>query len=162
MTNLMRFGLTRLLAVLCFLLFSAGAIAADSGEGEYRDFSSKTPSATIDFELQSLKLLAGVTWGKGVLHYQGQDYPLKIASLAVGGVGYKEIKGNADVHDLDSLEDLPGIYGGGSAGATLGRAGAQKAVLENGEGVVLILGATDSTGAQLALSLGGLEIKYAD
>ena len=92
------------------------------------------------------------------MSYQGRDYPLKVKALAAGGIGYREVKGSGNVYDLKRLEDFSGTYGGGTVGATAGTAGAGRITLENGKGVVIQAKVTDSKGAQLSLSLGGIEI----
>ena len=136
------------------------AAAASQADDKYRDFSKMTPSATMDFDITSVKLIAGASWGKGTLHYQGKSYPLKVKSGSAGGVGYRSVKGTGKVYELNRLEDFAGIYAGGAAGATVGTKGGGVSTLENGKGVVIKATATDSSGAQLALSVGGIEIQF--
>ena len=70
------------------------------------------------------------------------------------------MKGTGKVYDLNKPEDFPGIYGGASAGATVADKGAGTSTIENGKGVVIMATATDSSGVQLSLSVGGLQIKF--
>ena len=144
------------------LLVSLAAQAEQTKDNEYRDFSKMTPSATMDFDITSVKLIAGVSWGTGNLHYQGKSYSLKVKSGTAGGVGYRSVKGTGDVYDLKKLEDFAGIYTGASAGGTVGEKGVGVSTIENTKRVVIRAKATDSKGVQMATSLGGLQIKFAD
>ena len=60
------------------------------------------------------------------------------------------------------MEDFPGIYAGGTAGATAGNMGGGISTLENGKKVVIEASVTKSSGAQLSLSAGGIQIKFAE
>ena len=154
--------LSRLAVFLGLALIAAFAVHADSHEGDnkFTDYSKMTPSATMEFDITSVKLIAGASWGTGTLHYQGKSYPLKVKSGSAGGIGYRSMKGAGKVYGLNKLEDFPGIYGGGTAGATIGKKGGGVNTIENGKGVVIKASVTDSAGAQLALSAGGIQIKF--
>jgi hypothetical protein len=143
------------------LLASFTVHAQQAKDNNYRDFSNMTPSATMDYDITSVKLIAGASWGTGNLHYQGKVYPLKVKSGTAGGIGYQSVKGTGKVYDLKKLEDFAGIYTGGTAGATIGNKGAGTSTLENGNGVVIEATATDSSGAQLSLSVGGIQVEFA-
>ena len=114
----------------------------------------------MDFDITSVKFIAGASWGSGNLHYQGKVYPLKVKGGSAVGIGYRSVKGTGKVYELKKLEDFPGIYSGGTAGATVGDMGGGDSTIENGNGVVIMGTATDSSGVQLALSIGGLEIEF--
>ena len=118
------------------------------------------PSGTLEFDVTSVKLIAGVSWGTGTLNYEGKSYPLKVRAGTAGGIGYRSMKGTGEVYMLEKLEDFPGIYGGGGAGVTVADKGTGTTSMENGKGVVINAKVTDSTGAQLALSAGGIEIAF--
>ncbi len=154
----------RLAVFLGLASIAAFAAHADShtGDEKFTDYSKMTPSATMEFDVTSVKLIAGASWGTGTLHYQGKSHPLKVKSGSVGGIGYRSMKGTGNVYGLNKLEDFPGIYGGGTAGATVGTKGGGASTIENGKGVVIKATATDSSGAQLALSAGGIEIAFAE
>jgi len=150
---------TLVFAVLVSLHAHAGQ---DEGENQYTDYSKETPSATLEFDVTSVKFIGGVGWGSGTLHFQDKSYPLKVKIGSAGGIGYREMKGTGKVYKLTSLEDFPGIYGGGGAGITVADKGAGTGTIENGKGVVISITVTDSSGVQLALSAGGMEIAFAD
>ena len=151
-----------LIATLGWVLFASLSVNADSHESDsnFTDYSKMTPSATMEFDITSVKLIAGASWGSGNLHYQGKVYPLKVKGGSAGGIGYRSVKGTGKVYELKKLEDFPGVYGGGTAGATVGDMGGGDSTVENGNGVVIMATATDSSGAQLALSIGGIEIEF--
>lgn len=160
---MVRFDKLSGLAVILGLALIAWVTAYADQHGddqEFRDFSKMTPSATMDFDVTSVKLIAGASWGTGNLHYEGKVYPLKVKAGSAGGIGYRSVKGTGKVYDLKKLEDFEGIYGGGTMGATVGNMGGGESTIENGKGVVIMATATDSTGAQLALSVGGLQIEF--
>jgi len=144
------------------LLASITAYAEQAADNEYRDFSKMTPSATMDVDITSVKLIGGASWGTGNLHYQGKSYPLKVKSVSAGGIGYRSFKGTGKVYDLKKLEDFTGVYRGGTAGATVGTKGGGTTTIENDKRVVIKAAVTDSSGAQLALSVSGLEIEFAE
>ena len=142
------------------MLASISAYADESAENKYTDYSKMTPSGTLEFDVTSVKLIAGASWGSGTLNYEGKSYPLKVRAGSAGGVGYRTVKGAGKVYKLTKLEDFAGIYSGGTAGATVGSMGGGVSTIENGKGVVIQATATDSSGAQLALSVGGIEIDF--
>jgi len=144
------------------LLASVTAYADQAKDNEYVDYSKMTPSATLDFDVTSVKLIAGASWGTGTLQHEGKSYPLKVRAGTAGGIGYSSMQGTGKVYELKKLEDFPGIYTGGTAGATVGNMGGGVSTMENGKGVVIQATVIDSSGAQLALSAGGIEIDFAN
>lgn len=151
----------RAILILAITAFAASASLADEVPA-YRDISQMEKSGTLTFDITSVKLIAGASWGEGVLSYQGKDYPIKVKSASAGGIGYRSMKGVGDVYNLNRLEDFAGIYAGGTAGATVANKGGGVSTIENGNEVIIQAKVTDSKGAQLALSAGGLQIKFAD
>lgn len=131
-------------------------------EVEYHDFDKMTPSATMEFEITSVKLIAGATWGSGTLNYQGQSYPFKVKAGSLGGLGYKKVTGKGKVYDLNKLEDFPGFYGTATAGANIGNksGGIGTPTMENNNKVIVRITAQDTSGAQLSLAAGGITIKF--
>ena len=156
--------LTALATILGLALIASITAYADSHEGDnkFTDYSKMTPSATMHFDVTSVKLIAGASWGTGTLNYEGKSYPLKVKAGSAGGIGYRTMKGIGKVYELKKLEDFPGIYTGGTAGATVGNKGGGESTIENGKGVVIKATATDSSGVQLALAVGGIEIEFAE
>ena len=90
------------------------------------------PDATIDFEATQMRLILGGAKGKGVLHFQGKDYPFTMEAVSVGGVGYSEVAGTGTVHYLKKVEDFAGRYNAVGAGAVVG-GGKGASTFENGQ-----------------------------
>jgi hypothetical protein len=111
---------------------------------------SGPPDATADFEGKQLRLIAGGAKGKGVLHYKGKDYPFTMSGVSVGGVGYTEAHGTANVYFLKSIEDFPGTYQGIGAGAAAGPSKGANTFQSMKEVVIT----TKSKGEGVALNLG--------
>jgi hypothetical protein len=151
-----------LISIAALLAASVVGASEHSEASDYHDFSTMPISGTMTFDVTSVKVIAGASWGSGTLTYQGKDYPIKVKSLSAGGVGYRSMEGEGKVYDLNRLEDFPGTYGGGTAGITAGTAGGGVATLENNNRVVIQVSVTDSEGLQLALSAGGIQIEFAD
>lgn len=108
------------------------------------------PDATADFEAKQLRLIFGGAEGKGVLHFKGKDYPFTMSGVTVGGVGYTEAHGTANIYFLKNIGDFPGAYQGIGVGAALG-AGKGGSSFQNLKEVVIV---TKSKGEGVALNLG--------
>lgn len=147
------FGLTLISSPTVYAVDEAAPARED------RDFDKMTPSGTIEFELTSVKVIAGGSWGDGTLDYKGQKHSFKVRGISGGGLGIQSMKVSGNVYSLARLEDFAGNYVGGTAGVTAGKKGLGGSVTyENPRNVVLRVKAIDRKGAQLNLSLEGLQI----
>jgi hypothetical protein len=138
------------------------ALAADSAPPKQvsaQDLANTAPSATFEFEGTQIRLLIGGSSGKGVLRYQGKEYPFTAKSLSAGGVGVAAVHSVGDVHYLKSLDDFSGIYTGLTIGATAVK-GKGAATFQNNKGVVVSV-KSKSDGAALSLGLSGFEVAFA-
>jgi hypothetical protein len=108
------------------------------------------PDATADFDAKQLRLIFGGAEGKGVLHFKGKDYPFTMSGVTVGGVGYTEAHGTANIYFLKKIEDFPGSYQGIGAGAAVGKSTGGNS-FQNMKEVVIV---TKSKGEGVALNLG--------
>lgn len=142
-------------------LLPTASIAAEDRPKEItaQDLAKTPPSATFEFDGKQLRLLVGGQSGRGVLKYQGRDYPFTGKGLSVGGIGYTESHATGTVHYLKRVEDFAGIYSAVSAGAAAGSAGKGAATFQNKNGVVLSVKA-QQTGLALNLGVGGFEIAF--
>jgi hypothetical protein len=95
-------------------------------------------------------MVFGGAEGKGVLHFKGKDYPFTMSGVTVGGVGYTEAHGTANVYFLKNIEDFPGNYQGIGAGAAVGVSKGGN-TFQNMKEVVIT---TKSKGEGAALNLG--------
>ncbi len=157
----MKTGITK--KVMGFLLvalmfFGHVAIADEPRAERFIDFSKEQPSATLEFSVKAVKLLAGASWGEGVLHYQGRAYPVKVNSISLGGIGFQKIEGVGEVYFLNSLRDFAGKYRGGVVGATI-VSGEGIATVENTKNVIIRIKGK-SKGLALSASFGGVDIEF--
>ena len=143
----MAFGL--LFAILTVALPQASFAADPAAQKPMKDLSGP-PDATAEFDAKQLRLLVGGAEGKGVLHFKGKDYPFTISGVTVGGVGYTEAHGTANVYFLKSIEDFPGTYTGIGAGAAVGTSKGANTFQSMKEVVIT----TKSKGQGAALNLG--------
>ncbi|MBP1749555.1 MAG: hypothetical protein H6Q52_2094 [Deltaproteobacteria bacterium] len=98
----------------------------------------KTPDATLTLTQGQVAAGIGFNWGKGVLTYQGKEYPFKVKGLSVIDIGITKASASGKVYGLKKLEDFNGTYSGGAAqGTVAGGVGATR--LKNQNGVVLEL-----------------------
>jgi len=112
---------------------------------------------TVTITSKSVAVGVGVTWGDGVLTYQGKKHSFSVSGLSVVDVGASKISAKGKVTHLQKLADFTGNYVAAGAGAAVG-GGAGTAVLKNQNGVEMTLTAT-TTGVKFALGGGGVEVK---
>ena len=132
------------LAVVGLLALSPGVSLADE------------PDATIDYSGGSAALGIGYSWGQGILHYKGQNYPFKVNGLSIANVGASSIQASGSVYHLTKIEDFPGNYTAATAGVTIAGGGGGTA-MQNQNGVVVQMGAT-TQGLQFTLAPSGIAI----
>jgi hypothetical protein len=101
----------------------------------------KKPDATLTLKEGQIAAGIGWSWGKGVLTYQGKEYPFKTKGLSVIDVGITKASASGKVYRLGKLENFNGTYSGGSAEGTIG-GGAGVTRVQNQNGVILELVST--------------------
>jgi hypothetical protein len=115
----------------------------------------KKPDATLTLTEGQVAVGIGWSWGKGVLTYQGKQYPFKVKGLSVGDVGITKASASGKVYRLEKLENFNGTYSGGSAQGTIG-GGAGATRIQNQNGVILEL-VSRTKGVNLKLAGEGVE-----
>jgi len=141
-----RFALLFAVTLTAFLLLSGFAAAQD-----------KKPDATLSMSEGQVAVGIGFSWGKGVLTYQGKEYPFKVNGLSVVDVGITKATSSGKVYNLKKLEDFNGNYTAASAEGTMaGGAGVLK--MKNQNGVEIELAST-TQGVNLKLSVEGVKIQ---
>lgn len=135
-----------LAAAACGLAFSGPAMAED------------VLSGTVKIQSTSVALGIGVTWGEGELTYQGKVYKFNVNGLSVVDLGVSSVTATGKVYNLKSLDDFPGNYVAGQAGAAVG-GGVAASRMKNQNGVVIGLDSTQ-TGAKLTLAAEGVQINW--
>ena len=110
------------------------------------------PSATVTIEEWSAAYDVSAASGKGILTFNGQDYPFTISGLGAGGTGVQKMSATGKIYNMTSLSDFPGTFRGISKGLTLIQ-GRLHSKLTNGNGVVMYVagkteGLASATGVQ--------------
>src|SRR5438477_6111749 len=82
------------------------------------------PDATLEFNGGSAAAGVGVSWGAGVLKYQGRSYAFKVNGLSVGAVGLSNASASGEVFGLKNLDDFNGNYTAVGTGLTVAGGGA--------------------------------------
>ena len=119
--------------------------------------AGQTDTGKVTLESKSVAIGVGVSWGDGVLEYQGKKYPFTVNGLSVLDLGISKVSARGDVAKLKKVEDFSGNYVGAGAGVTVG-GGAGAVALKNQNGVEMTLTAT-TQGVKLALAAAGVDIK---
>lgn len=115
------------------------------------------PDATLDLHGGAVAFVAGYSWGSGVLHFKGKDYPLKVGGLSVVDVGASKYTATGKVFHLTSVADITGTYTAAEAGATVG-GGASIQSMKNPKGVLIKL-SSSRAGLQFTAAPKGVTIK---
>ena len=131
-------------------LLVAGALAAPA-------FAHPGPDAQIRFHGNTVAFLAGVSGGKGVLEYRGQNIPIDVSGFGVGEIGVDHYDMVGAVYHLRHLRDIEGTFAAVHASATAG-AGAGAIEMQNGQGVQIQARST-STGLAAAIGPKGIQIR---
>jgi hypothetical protein len=153
------------LAAGAFVLALFVAVPSMTSAGEAtkgrtaEDIAKAKPSGTFEVQAEQVRLLIGGGSGKGVLTYQGKQYPFTLKGVSLGGVGVTKVDATGTVYFLEKLEDFAGTYSAVSAGATVG-AGAGASQFENNKGVFLSV-KSKTEGIGLSLGLSGVTIAFA-
>jgi hypothetical protein len=92
----------------------------------------------------------GVSWGEGVLAYEGVDHTFSVRGLSLLDVGASVAEGLGEVYNLESLEHFEGTYVAVEAVGAAG-VGASAARMRNEHGVEISL-RSDLVGVELALA----------
>jgi hypothetical protein len=108
----------------------------------------------------SVGLGLGVSWGQGILEYQGQQYPFTVTGFSIGDVGAAKVVARGEVYNLQRVEDFAGMFMTAAAGATVG-AGASAAAMKNQNQVDMVWTATNQ-GLNFTLAHSGLNVKLTD
>ena len=117
----------------------------------------KKVDATLTMSEGQVAFGIGFNWGKGVLTFQGKEYPFKVTGLSVVDIGITKATSSGKVYNLKKLEDFNGNYTAASAEGTVA-GGAGALTMKNQNGVVIDLVST-TQGVNLKLALEGVKIK---
>lgn len=132
-------------------------IVATDKPVSYTRQDPRTPSGTITLKSKSIALGAGVSWGDGVLNFQGRNYPFSVSELSLLDLGVSSVTGTGRVYNLNNLADFGGNYV--ATQATFAVAGGTgELTMTNAKGVVISLSSQES-GTQLTAGPSGISLK---
>ncbi len=137
---------------LCFVVMATVALFASTGMA-----GDAKPSGTVTLQTKAVAVGIGVSWGSGVVTYQGKEYSFKVNGLSVVDVGVSQISAVGDVYSLNKIEDFAGTFTAADAGIAIG-GGVGAVAMKNQNGVVMKLTSTQK-GIKLKLAAEGLKVK---
>ena len=138
-------------AVVALPVFATAAVPAHAADA----LGERT--GEITFTISAADLGAGMSWGKGVLSFQGHDYNFGIRGGSGAAIGFSKMRAKGGVFNLYRAQDLEGTYWSVQGEATIG-AGTGGAVMENNNGVRIKF-TSHTSGARLAFSVERLTIR---
>ena len=138
--------------------FAASAQTAKPESKSAKDIKDAKPSGTVEITSEQIALIIGGSSGRGVLTFQGKQYPFTFKGGGSVGVGASKTAATGDVYFLNRTEDFPGTYTAVAAGAVIG-VGVGRSTWENGKGVLLVL-RSKSEGVQLSLGAAGATVEF--
>jgi hypothetical protein len=123
----------------------------------YHREDPRKPSGMVRLKSKSIALGAGVSWGDGVLTFQGRDYPFSVSELSLLDFGASAVTGTGRVYNLNNLADFSGNYVATQATFAVA-GGAGELTMTNAKGVVIALSSQES-GTQLTAGPSGISLK---
>lgn len=138
-----------ILAVMAVLTTAGNTVAQDKPQ---------KITGTIEFHELQVAYIGSGTMGHGTLYFQGESYPIKVAGLGIGGIGFSEIQAHGDVYGLENIDAFEGLYGQAQTGYALGDQSSGQMWLQNPDGVIIHLD-TKREGLMLSLGAEGLNIQ---
>ena len=131
-------------------------VATDKPPAYQRDDARK-PSGTLKLKSRSVALGAGVSWGDGVLTFQGKDYPFSVSELSLIDLGVSSVNATGRIYNLTNLADFSGNYVASQATFAVA-GGTGELTMTNAKGVVIALSSQES-GTQLTAGPAGISLK---
>ena len=119
--------------------------------------SDAKPSGTVTMQTKAVAVGIGVSWGSGVLTFQGKEYAFKVNGLSVVDVGISQVSATGDVYSLNKVEDFAGTFTAADAGIAVG-GGVGAVAMKNQNGVVMKLTSTQK-GLKLKLAAEGIKVQ---
>jgi hypothetical protein len=114
------------------------------------------PPAYVELQRSSIGAGLGISWGKGSLSFEGNNYAFSVKGLSVGDVGLAKMIAEGQVANLENLSDFAGTYVAVEAAATAGK-GVGTTTMMNENGVQITL-ASQREGLGLTLGAQGFSI----
>ena len=118
---------------------------------------SPNPSGKVSIDSTSIAAGIGVSWGDGILSFQGKQIHFSVDGLTLVDFGISKASAVGEVYNLSDPSKFAGNYVAGEAGFALG-GGMGGISMRNQNGVIMVLRSV-SQGARLQLGPSGLNIK---
>ena len=131
-------------------------VAQDKPTPSYRK-EGQPPDATVKLQSRTVAVGAGVSWGDGVLAFQGKDYPITVSGLSLLDLGVSGVSATGKVYFLKKASDFSGNYFVTQATFAVAGGGGEL-VMANGNGVFIAL-QSEQSGTQLTLGAAGVSLK---
>jgi hypothetical protein len=116
------------------------------------------PPPYVSMESTSIAAGIGLSWGEGVLTFEGQRYAFSVRGLSLVDLGVAKLISEGAVSNLEDLSHFEGYYAAVEAGAAAG-VGASVLTMRNEHGVVIHLN-SDVEGVVLALGPEGFRVTF--
>ena len=114
------------------------------------------PPPWVSIQSTSIGAGIGVSWGDGLLSFEGEQHPFSVTGLSLGDFGFAVELAEGQVQNLNALADFEGRYLVVAAGGAAGIGGSVIA-MRNGHGVVINV-RSEMEGVALSLGAEGLTI----
>ena len=114
------------------------------------------PPPWVEFERTSVGAGLGLSWGGGMLSFDGEDHAFTIKGLSLGELGASKMVAVGDVRNLERVSDFAGTYVSVEAGAAASK-GATALTMRNEHGVTITL-TSQQDGVRLRVGPEGLRI----
>ncbi len=114
------------------------------------------PPPWVSIQTTTIGAGVGVSWGDGLLSFEGEQHPFSVTGLSLGDFGFAVELAEGQVQNLNALADFEGRYLAVAAGGAAGIGGSVIA-MRNGHGVVINV-RSEMEGVALSLGAEGLTI----
>jgi hypothetical protein len=115
------------------------------------------PSGSVKITSKAVALGIGVSWGDGMLTFQGKTYAFSVDGLSVADLGISSVSSSGEVFNLNKVSDFSGNYTAGEAGIAIA-GGPSDTIMKNQNGVVIRLHGTQQ-GGRLTLAAQGVKLQ---
>ena len=137
-------------------VLAAALLAWVAGTGRAEDPLGPV-SGRVRLESRSVAAGIGVSWGEGVLSFDGAEHPFSVAGLSVADLGIARVTATGEVYGLRKLEDFDGTYQGVALGVAVG-GGSEVVAMRNEKGVYIKMRAGQQ-GVRLSLATAGTKLE---
>lgn len=148
---------------VCMRVFAAAMFLATTtalpGVSTIALAQDKAPDATFTYTGGTAAAGIGVTWGQGVLNFQGKQYPFRLRGIDLGNLGGAKVSATGNVYNLKNVADFAGTYGSVAAGAALASGGTGTAMKNNHDVVIRMKSATEGVQVKLAVEGATIELE---